>query len=554
MNALNVTLGFILTTVAYAGASPACGNCGDKKCGHAPAQAEAKSATREEPADAHGKETEKEAHAAGEAGHDHDGCDHAQEKPAAEAGHAHGAACDHGDADEPDAKPKTADKPEPEHARGVECDHDHEAAEKPAAAEAGHMHGAACDHDPEAAKKPAAAAEAGHAHAGEACDGTHAAAAEAACSHSEAGEAGAIELSESARTLLGISFVTAAKRPVTGTVRFPGRFEWMPGARRVYGAAVSGAVEVRVRPPQQVKAGEVLFTVRSPEWVAKKGEVSEAEAALALAKAEAEALRRRLAQLKAAATRNAELEQQLAVKEAETVRAERLRQNAEEALRAVRALCREADGLLVYTAREAGVVERVSVENGAWAETGAEVVCVTRADGLWFRADGVSSELSRVRAGLNGFVEPLGRVPATAARGQIEMGLAADAAARIQPLYLLPQSLPAWALPGRAGVLSVIVEEGKPESLALPQACVVNDGLKSVVFVRDAHDADRFIKREVVTGATDGDWVEVTGLEAGATVVLDGAYELKLAAPSASAPKKAAGHFHADGQFHEGKH
>lgn len=198
MNALNVTLGFILTTVAYAGASPACGNCGDKKCGHAPAQAEAKSATREEPADAHGKETEKEAHAAGEAGHDHDGCDHAQEKPAAEAGHAHGAACDHGDADEPDAKPKTADKPEPEHARGVECDHDHEAAEKPAAAEAGHMHGAACDHDPEAAKKPAAAAEAGHAHAGEACDGTHAAAAEAACSHSEAGEAGAIELSESA--------------------------------------------------------------------------------------------------------------------------------------------------------------------------------------------------------------------------------------------------------------------------------------------------------------------------------------------------------------------
>ena len=553
MNALNVTLGFILTTVAYAGASPACGTCGDKKCGHAPAQAEAKSAAREEPADAHGKETEKKAHAAGEAEHDHDGCDHAQEKPAAaaEAGHAHGAACDHGDADEHDAKPKTADKPEPEHAHGAECDH---AEEKPAAAaEAGHAHGAACDHDSEAAKKPAASGD-GHAHGGEACDGNHAAAAESACSHSEAGEAGAIELSESARTLLGISFVTAAKRPVTGTVRFPGRFEWMPGARRVYGAAVSGAVEVRVRPPQQVQAGDVLFTVRSPEWVAKKGEVNEAEAALALAKAEAEALRRRLAQLKAAATRNAELEQQLAVKEAETVRAERLRQNAEEALRAVRALCREADGVLVFTARDAGVVERVSVENGAWAETGAEVVCVTRADGLWFRADGVSSELSRVRAGLNGFVEPLGREPGEAARGQIELGLAADAAARIQPLYLLPQKLPAWALPGRAGVLSVIVEEGKPESLALPQACVVTDGLKSVVFVRDAHDADRFIKREVVTGANDGDWVEVKGLEAGATVVLDGAYELKLAAPSASAPKKTAGHFHADGQFHEGKH
>ena len=322
MNALNVTLGLLFATVAYAGASPACGSCGDSKCGHAPAQAEAKATVREEHADAHGKETDKEAHAAGEAEHDHDGCDHAEEKPAA-------------------------------------------------AAEAGHAHGAACDHDSEAAKKPAASGD-GHAHGGEACDGGHASAAESACSHSEAGEAGAIELSESARTLLGISFVTAAKRPVTGTVRFPGRFEWMPGARRVYGAAVSGAVEVRVRPPQQVKAGDVLFTVRSPEWVAKKGEVNEAEAALALAKAEAEALRRRLAQLKAAATRNAELEQQLAVKEAEAVRAERLRQNAEEALRAVRALCREADGVLVFTARDAGVVERVSVENGAWAAAGAE--------------------------------------------------------------------------------------------------------------------------------------------------------------------------------------
>jgi hypothetical protein len=303
-----------------------------------------------------------------------------------------------------------------------------------------------------------------------------------------------------------------------------------------------------------VNAGDVLFTVRSREWIAKKGEAHAAEAGWVLAQAETAALQKRLAQLREAGARNAELEQQLAAKEAETVRAERARQNAGEALRAVLAMCREKDGLLVFEARDAGVVERVSVENGAWAETGAEVLCVTRADGLWFRADGVSSEMTRVRAGQDGFVEPLGKAKGDAARGKIELGLAADDVARIQPLYLPMQALPAWALPGRAGVLSVVVEESAPESVALPQACVVLDGLKNVVFVRDGKDDDRFLKYEVALGAGDGEWVEVKGLEAGAAVVLEGAYELKLASPASGGQKKAAGHFHADGQFHEGGH
>jgi multidrug efflux pump subunit AcrA (membrane-fusion protein) len=133
---------------------------------------------------------------------------------------------------------------------------------------------------------------------------------------------------------------------------------------------------------------------------------------------------------------------------------------------------------------------------------------------------------------------------------------AADAAARIQPLYLVPEELPAWAAPGRAGVLSVEVEESAPESVALPHACVVTDGLRSVVFTRDAKEGHRFSQREVTLGASDGEWGEVKGLEPGAAVVLDGAYELKLAAPASAGggQKKAAGHFHADGQFHEGEH
>ena len=165
-----------------------------------------------------------------------------------------------------------------EHEYGAECNHDH--AHETTAAGAGHKHSAECDYD-----------------------------------SATPGVRAAFEVPESAQRLLGLSFVKPKRRPVTGTLRFPGRFEWMPGARRVYGVAVAGVVESRVRPPQTVQAGDVLFTVRSPEWIAKKGEVNETEAALALIEAETGVLRRRLAQLKATGTRNAELEQQLARKE-----------------------------------------------------------------------------------------------------------------------------------------------------------------------------------------------------------------------------------------------
>ena len=159
---------------------------------------------------------------------------------------------------------------------------------------------------------------------------------------------------ESAQRLLGLSVVTAMPRRVTGTVRFPGRFELMPDARRAYSAPLPGVVEVKVRPPQRVAAGEVLFTLHAPEWTRVNGEVREAAAALALFKAESEALRKRLAQLREAGVRHAELEQQLAVKAAETERAEQTRQNAEAARAAILALCREQDGVLAVTAREAG--------------------------------------------------------------------------------------------------------------------------------------------------------------------------------------------------------
>jgi biotin carboxyl carrier protein len=367
----------------------------------------------------------------------------------------------------------------------------------------------------------------------------------------------AFDVPERAQHLLGLTFVTAEKRAVTGNVRFPGRFEVMPDARRVYSAPLAGEVALKVRPPQRVAAGDTLFVLRAPEWQKLTAEIASAETDLNLANAEVDALKNRLARLKEAGTRNAELEMQLVVKEAERARAERAKQNAQDTADALKpsdfSVARHS---FLCKAREAGVVERLPVENGAWVETGAEIVCVAQDKRLWFRADGVSAEMTKVRGGQRGFVEPPGKERGEAAAGTIELGFATDDAARVHPVYLLPSALPAWAAPGRAGVLTVVVEERADARVALPRACVVMDGLNSVVFMRDATDADgdRFLKVDVTLGATDGEWVEVEGLAEGAVVVLDGAYELKLAAPSSGGQKKAAGHFHADGQFHEGTH
>lgn len=379
-----------------------------------------------------------------------------------------------------------------------------------------------------------------------------------ACAHDEQGEeADAIELPASAQKLLGMTFATAVRRPVAGTARFPGRFEWMPGAARVYGAALGGKVEVKVKPAQRVKAGDVLFTVRSPEWVRQRGEAREAEASLALARAEASAIRSRLAQLREAGTRHAELEMALAVKEAEVVRAERLRESAEERRQAVLGLCREQGGELVFAAVEEGVVESLGAVSGSWVEAGAEVVRTVRSEMVWFRADGLMVDLARVRDGMRGFVEPFqggGLSADVRAEGRLELGLSAEAGRRVRPLYLRPERVADWMVQGRAGVLSAVVEESAADAVAVPLGSVVTDGLKSVVFVRDAANKNLFHRREVVPGVGDNDWVEVKGVNAGSEVVLNGAYELKLATPSAAGGNKAAGHFHADGKFHEGEH
>ena len=110
------------------------------------------------------------------------------------------------------------------------------------------------------------------------------------------------------------------------------------------------------------------------------------------------------------------------------------------------------------------------------------------------------------------------------------------------------------ALAGERGRAECVTDGTVDAHISVPTRCIVRAGLQPVVFVRDRHAPERFIAVPVTPGAEGGGWTAVEGLPAhDCDVVLDGAYELKLALPAAGGSKPA-GHFHADGTFHEGEH
>lgn len=388
------------------------------------------------------------------------------------------------------------------------------------------------------------------------------------CTHDQATKTtsarSVLDVPEPAQHLLGISFVIAEQRSLQATRRFPGCFELLPDAQRQYSVPLAGQIELHVQPLQQVKPGTLLFTLHAPEWLQQAGAAQMAQAEVAVVRSECEALRKRLTALQIAGSKNAELEMTLVVKEAELLRALCAERNAESTSKALRTLCREENGVLRFDALTSGCVEQLSVSSGAWVNPGDAVLSVTREKRLWFKAEGLPSEMDLVRDGQSGVVGPTRGMgePSSELAGVIKLGVRGDPVTRRHPLYLIPQesqadshpTLPVWAASGRPGILSVTVLKSDSDPIVLPVGCLVTDGLKRLVFVRDPDDPNRLFACEVTTGTRAGEWIEVSGIEVGSAVVLDGAHELKLALPATETPRRTAGHFHADGLFHDGAH
>ena len=315
--------------------------------------------------------------------------------------------------------------------------------------------------------------------------------------------------------VMGLKTVRAEMRRVASTISFSGRYELNPDARQKIATPVSGRLTLHVKALTHVKKGQSIFSVSSPELVARAREI--------------DALEKRLAVYREIKTPNAALENELAVKRAER--------------EALLAGADEKDGTVTVRAAEDGMIESLLAQNDAWLETGAAAVQTVQMHDLRFKALAAASDALRLKDSM----------PAKVGEneGRIQLGVGDDSG--LVPVYVLFDS-EVSAIAGERGHAECVTDETERPHAAIPSKCIVSVGLQPTVFMKDPHDAERFIAIPVIPGASGGGWTAVEGLSPHKSeIVCEGAYELKLALPSAGA-KKESGHFHADGTFHTGEH
>lgn len=89
-----------------------------------------------------------------------------------------------------------------------------------------------------------------------------------------------IDIPPAVRQNLGLTFVTVEPRRVEQTLRVPGRFEYLPTARREYRTMLPGRVELRVEQYDRVESGDVLYEIDSPGWREMQQGLTDADASI----------------------------------------------------------------------------------------------------------------------------------------------------------------------------------------------------------------------------------------------------------------------------------
>ena len=89
-----------------------------------------------------------------------------------------------------------------------------------------------------------------------------------------------VDVPETARRNLGITFAKVEHRPVAATIRVPGQFELNQDGRREYRTMLVGRVELLIRQFDRVEPGTPLYKLKSPAWRELQEQLSEAESTI----------------------------------------------------------------------------------------------------------------------------------------------------------------------------------------------------------------------------------------------------------------------------------
>ncbi len=424
-----------------------------------------------------------------------------------------------------------------------------------------------------------------------------------------------VAIPSSVRSNLGITFVTVERRQLKDTLRAPGRFEYLPSAKKEYRTMLSGRVEILVNQFDNVVQGQTLFRITSPEWREIQQNIAElksivqqldakmemynplflaheqheysvkdsvkmweeriqkleslrdsaggssreftaAKAAYSAARAELADLREKDVQLEAS------YKETIASLRAAKTKLDFSLQSASSILDIVipsdnSDWWKEMSAIEIVSANS-GVVESLNVTNGAWADEKMNVITVVQPDKLRFRASGLQSDLGALRNGLQvNIVPPTPTSSGNAVelqntmRGTLQLGLSGNANDRTIDLYVTPENLSSWARPGVTAQLEIVIDSTSTSELAIPLTAVQQDGLSQVIFRRDPNNPNEAIRIEADLGLNDGRWVAVLSGLRDGDEVVLDGGFQLMLATSGSIQK--GGHFHSDGTYHEGE-
>jgi len=403
-----------------------------------------------------------------------------------------------------------------------------------------------------------------------------------------------IHIPVSVRENLGITFAEIERRTIRTTRRIPGTFELRPDARREYHALLGGRVTLHVRQFEDVKKGQLLLTVNSPQWRQIQHDAVEAEGEIIKAEAQRDVLRarlnegnaslskitERLSNLKEVKIRNAELEAQattlegsiprieaeLAAQEAAVEEAHGHYQSRLKILSSVTGISLEELNVnqdsgpawqaiteLEVRATGFGTVETLSVNDGGWLEEGKLAMTTVDREAIQFHAEAPQSDIVLYKEGQTAnIVPPQGSSINLQEKvsGSLTMGLTAHAEDRTISLFVTSiKTAPSWARAGVTAFLEIELNGDAKEEWAIPLSAIIQDGLEHVFYRRDPEHPDRALRVEADMGENDGRWVEIkSGVMKNDQIVLEGAYALKLTSSGDQAPE--GHHYHADGSLH----
>lgn len=322
-------------------------------------------------------------------------------------------------------------------------------------------------------------------------------------------------------------------------------------ALETYALPCAGRISLKVKSAQQVSKGDVLYTLESPALMELLVELRTLQANIARCERELQAMEARLGRLAAVGSRNGELEEQLRFKQAEK---EQLQQElaAGESRRRILALGAEQvdqDGLvlLVVRAHADGRVRNVGISQGSWGEQGVAVLTMSHLSAMEIMATLYGSavpEIAAIRATI-----PMGREN-VAVEGSWRVEEQPDPLRQTRALYFTPSHLPEGIQPGRLCRLDLYAPGDAQGTVSIPDSALVKVGVDDVVFLEVGEG--RYAMVKVKAGASRRGMVTVSSLKPGQRLVVRGGYELKYILPG-EGEKKKAGHFHADGKFHEGE-